>query len=123
MNVHERAVAKLKQAGILAKVTDYGFRIYLPEDPDRLYADCGMDNDGSISMSVSVDETPPVAWFFRKDFEEMTDFVISAYAATNMQNPSRAVMISALRKLDRSYDDTELRKMTEAFLGKLENED
>lgn len=121
--MHERAVAKLKQAGILAKMTDYGFRIYLPEDPDRLYADCGMDNDSSISMSVSVDETPPVAWFFRKDFQEMTDFIISAYAATNMQNPSRTAMITSLRKLDRSYDDTELRKMTEAFLAELEDDD
>ena len=52
------AMDLLHAHNIGAEKTDYGFRIRLANAPDRLWADCGMDNDSSISMSVSVDDGP-----------------------------------------------------------------
>ncbi|WP_321489122.1 hypothetical protein [uncultured Hyphomonas sp.] len=118
----EHAVAYLRRCGVDAVRTDYGFRILLPEISGRTFADCGMDNDSSISLSVNTDESPPVIWFFRKDYLEMADFIAQAYAGCGDGAPTRAAIVRVMRALEKTYDDTALREMTAAYLDELEDD-
>ncbi|WP_065383322.1 hypothetical protein [Hyphomonas sp. ND6WE1B] len=118
----EHAVAYLRRCGVDAEQTDYGFRILHPELSDRTFADCGMDNDSSISLSVNTDESPPVIWFFRKDYLEMADFIAQAYASCGDAAPTQAAIASAMRAIEKTYDHTALREVTAAFLRELEDE-
>ncbi|MEZ5986135.1 MAG: hypothetical protein R3B94_09305 [Hyphomonas sp.] len=74
-------------------------------------------------MSIDTDEMPPAIWFFRKDYLEMAELVIEAFKAAGGVHAVRADIVAALRRIDVDYDDTDLRRMTEAFLGELEDED
>lgn len=118
----EHAVAYLRRCGVDAVQTDYGFRILHPELSDRIFADCGMDNDSSISLSVNADESPPVIWFFRKEYLEMADFIAQAFAGCGDGAPTRAAIVRAMRALEKTYDDTALREMTAAFLNEFEDD-
>lgn len=118
----EHAVAYLKRCGVEAVQTDYGFRVLHPEFSDRTFADCGMDNDSSISLSVNTDESPPIIWFFRVDFMEMANFIAQAYEHCGDVARTPAAIVSAMRALEKTYDDTALREMTAAFLGELEDD-
>lgn len=118
----ERAIALLMAASVPAEATSYGFRIRLSEAPARGFAECGMDNDSSISMSIETDEMPPTIWFFRKDFLEMAQFLVASFDAVGGETASRAELVAALRRIDQDYDDTDLIKMTDAFLGEIEND-
>jgi hypothetical protein len=118
----ENAVALLNAASVPAEVTDYGFRVRLPDAPARAFADCGMDNDSSISMSIDTDEMPPAIWFFRRDYLEMAEFLVASFSAAGGETASRAELVAAMRQIDQDYDDTDLIKMTEAFLGEIEDE-
>lgn len=118
----EHAVAYLKRCGVEAVQTDYGFRVLYPEFSDRIFADCGVDNDSSISLSVNTEESPPVIWFFRKDYLEMANFIAQAYEHCGDVAPTPAAIVSAMRALEKTYDDTALREMTAAFLGELEDD-
>ena len=118
----ERAIVSMKAASVPAEATDYGFRIRLSEAPARGFAECGMDNDSSISLSIETDEMPPAIWFFRKDYLEMAQFLVASFAAAGGETASRAELVAALRRLDQDYDDTDLIKMTDAFLDDIEND-
>lgn len=119
----EHAIALLRSASIQVEVTDYGFRISHFELNGRAFAECGLDNDSSISLSVTTEESPPVIWFFRKDFKEMAELLVASYDAAGGPAASRAELVAAMRRLDQDYDDTELNRMTEAFLREIEDED
>lgn len=116
------AIGVLEAASIPVEATDYGFRIRLSEAPARGFAECGMDNDSSISMSIETDEMPPAIWFFRKDYLEMAQFLVASFDAAGGETASRAELVAALRRLDQDYDDTDLIKMTDAFLGQFEDD-
>lgn len=117
----DEAMDLLYAHGIGAQKTDYGFRIRLEGAPEALWANCGMDNDSSISMSVVVDDYPPTIWFFRVDFMEMAELLVAAFAEAGGEGATRAALTSALRKRDADYDETALTQMTESFLGELED--
>ena len=116
------ALDLLHAHGIGAEKTDYGFRIRLADAPERYWADCGMDNDSSISMSVSVDEDQPTIWFFRVDYLEMAELLVTAFADASGTQASRAELADALTKHDAVYDETELTRMTEVFLSEIEDD-
>lgn len=122
MNDCETAISLLEAASIPVEATDYGFRIRLPEAPVRNLAECGVDNDSSISISIDTDETPPAIWFFRKSYLEMAEFLVASFGAVGGHAASRAEIVDALRRLDQDYDEKELKKMTDAFLGEIEDE-
>ena len=123
MTDREHAVALLKGASIQVEVTDYGFRISHAEHSERAFAECGLDNDSSISLSVATEESPPVIWFFRTSFTEMAEFLVASYDAAGGPAASRAVLVAEMRRHDQDYDDTALKLMTEAFLREIEDED
>ena len=116
------AMDLLQTHNIRTEKTDYGFRIRLTDTPERHWADCGMDNDSSISMSVSVNEVPPTLWFFRVDFLEMAHLLVSAFAKAGGASANRADLADALRKHNAEYDDTELNRMTDVFLAGIEDD-
>ena len=119
----ELAIAMMTEASIEVEATDYGFPIPHYELNGRAFAECGHDNDSSISLSVTTEDSPPVIWFFRKSFTEMAEFLIASYDAAGSPAVSRAVLVAAMRRLDQDYDDTDLKLMTEAFLREIEDED
>lgn len=122
MRRFDEAMDLLHAHGIRAEKTDYGFRIRLDYAPEAHWADCGMDNDSSISMSVAVDEDPPTIWFFRVDFLEMAELLVAAFAEAGGKAATRAALAYALRRHDVGYDETALTQMIEAFLSELEDD-
>lgn len=100
----------LQNANIPSKKTAYGFCLQHKEMANNNFAECGVEHDFSISMSVNIAENPPVAWFFRSSFIEMAEFVVAAYSKTGMKDPSRSAIINSMRSIDATYDDTELNK-------------
>jgi len=118
----QKVVSHLRSHQVDAEVTDYGFRVWHAELKDHAFMECGMDNDSSISLSVKMDESPPVIWFFRKDIMEMADLIVASYNNACGPSSSRAKITAALRERDNDYDDTDLEKMTRAFLGELDDE-
>ncbi|MEP3890405.1 MAG: hypothetical protein ABJN69_08045 [Hellea sp.] len=111
------AISLMRGLAIPVETTPYGFSVKHSALSDQDFAQCGVDNDSSISMSVNVDEDPPVKWFFRMSFLEMAHFIVDAYAATGKAKPARQDIVNAMRVLDDAYDETELDKMTSLFLG------
>lgn len=120
MNDLEKAIILLRDNGMPVEPQAYGFSLQHEGLEKGNFAECGMDNDSSISMSVHVDEDPPTVWFFRISFVEMAEFIRDAYMATGQSNPSGRKIISAMRRLDTSYDDTKLEELTTAFLSDIE---
>jgi len=118
MNDVEQAIIFLRDADIAVEAQAYGFSLKHSELTDRDFAQCGFDNDSSISLSVNIDEDPPVSWFFRISFVEMAKFIAAAYQATGKPDPSRKNIIKSMRALDKIYDDTELNEMTEQFMAR-----
>ncbi len=112
MNDIGEAVSILQRANIPSKETTYGFSLQHKEITDNNFAECGVEHDFSISMSVNIAEKPPVAWFFRLSFIEMAKFVVAAYKKTKEIEPSRSDIINSMRIIDEEYDDTELTKRT-----------
>lgn len=123
MNDIEKAISLLRVDGIPVEPQAYGFSLQHEELEKGNFAECGRDNDNSISLSVHVDESPPTVWFFRISFVEMAEFIRDAYKAAGLSNPSRNKIISAMRRIDTSYDDTNLDALTTAFLSGIEDGD
>jgi hypothetical protein len=71
------AVAELSKEGIEAKRQAFGFSITLNEKNETLYMECGLEHNGTISLSVFTG-APPVQWFFRPDIPPMIDLLINA---------------------------------------------
>lgn len=122
MNSSKNAVEELCRHNIRAENTDYGFRIAHDDVVDRSFAECGMDNDSSISISLTSEDGPPVSWFFRKDYQEIADLIIAAFEKAGGPEAQPSAIIAAMKTVDKDYDDTELEKMTSAFLAEIENE-
>ncbi|MBN7796961.1 hypothetical protein [Parahaliea mediterranea] len=101
-------------------LTDLGFRVLHPQFSDSVLADCGVNYDRSIFLSVNTDESPPVIRFFRMNYTEMAKFSVQAYARGDGPSGSRNAIIHTMRKLDREYNDTALRQMMAVFLSELE---
>jgi len=76
MNDAKQAINLLRNNDVLVEARAYGFSIQHHELADCDFAHCGFDNDGSISLSVNIDEDPPVQWFFRVSFIEMAKFIL-----------------------------------------------
>lgn len=120
-NTVKHAISLLQEKGIPAEMPAYGFSLQHSELEGRNFGECGFDNDGSISLSVNIDEDPAVAWFFRISFVEMAQFIIEAYAATGKTKPSRYEIVTSMRALDALYDDTKLNKVTAKFMNEIED--
>lgn len=65
--------------------------------------ECGLEHNGSISISVKTAESPPIKWFFRFDLSEMADFLIKSYEDAGY-NASRSQIVESMLKVDLSYD-------------------
>ena len=103
------AIAAITAAGITVRVQAYGFSVSHPElnERSRNFIECGCEHDSSISMSVFVDELPPVVWFFRFDFLEMALLITESYRRS-IPNASRSDIISQMRCVDSEYNHDEL---------------
>jgi hypothetical protein len=73
----DNAVIELNKAGIQAKRQAYGFSVTLSDERDNLEAQCGVEHNSNISISVSTG-APPVHWFFRSDISAITELLIHA---------------------------------------------
>ncbi len=122
MNDAEQAISLLRGNSVPVEERAYGFSLQHHELADCDFAQCGFDNDSSISLSVDINEDPPVQWFFRISFTEMAEFIVATYQATKQPTPSRKDIVKSMRALDKDYDDRELDKMTEQFLAKIDSE-
>jgi hypothetical protein len=71
----DHAVMELVKAGIQAKRQAYGFSATLHDG--TIEAQCGIEHDDSISISISIG-MPPVYWFFRPDIPSMVALLINA---------------------------------------------
>jgi hypothetical protein len=80
-----RAVQNLSNAGIDVEATDYGFSARLVDATGELSAECGIEHDWSISMSISAD-APPTRWVFCTDVDSMASCLISAKAKIESGN-------------------------------------
>ncbi|PZD70539.1 hypothetical protein C1752_10968 [Acaryochloris thomasi RCC1774] len=105
----DAAIAVMTEAEIPACEKAYGFSVMHTDlvKSSRNFAECGCEHDGSISMSVYVDEMPPVVWFFRFDFREMACLITESYRRLS-SNASRAEIISQMRLVDAEYNHDEL---------------
>lgn len=119
----EHAIILLRNSGIPVEKQAYGFCLKHKDLTEHDFAQCGMDNDGSISMSVNVDETPPVTWFFRMSFVEMAEFIIDAYDGIKNTKLTRNNIVKSMRELDENYDDTELDRMIAKIMGRLQSDE
>lgn len=117
-----QAITLMTNQGIPVTATHYGFSLQHAELAGGDFAQCGMDNDSSISMSVTVDETPTVKWFFRISYIEMAELIIGAYSAARSLDASRKDIARFLDALDKQYDDGPLHLMTAEFLGDIEGD-
>jgi hypothetical protein len=120
MTAAEKAIKKLRLAGVPVNSTYYGFSLRHVEVGLGNFAECGMDNDSSISLSVNVNEEPTVIWFFRMNFAEMADLIREAYAKAGDSNPSRAAIAMSMKTIDEIYDSGPLETMTQKFLAEFE---
>jgi hypothetical protein len=93
----------LQSASIPVAETAYGFSIHHPElrNSGENFAECGIEHDSSVSLSVR-NETPPIAWFFRVNFCEMANFILRAYKISGNQ-ATRTGLIHTMRDLDKEY--------------------
>ena len=71
------AVELLRCGGINAREEAYGFSVLIDNSTTKLTAECGVDNDFSVSMSV-LSGHPPAEWFFRKTAAEMASLLLAA---------------------------------------------
>lgn len=101
----QEAIRRLRELGVPVQEQAFGFSLEHPDWPDKRhrFADCGCDNDCSISLSVSADELPPVVWFFRFDLVEMVDLIAAAYRQAGDGATSTALLAS-FRAEDSGYD-------------------
>ena len=94
----EEAVELLRSGGINAREEAYGFSVMIDDGSVKLIAECGVDNDLSVSMSVLAQQ-PPAAWFFRKTATEMASLLLSAQEL--VAEKSGMSWIDALKYADR----------------------
>ena len=107
----------------------YGFALMSSED-GKDFAHCGIDNDGSTSLSVDIGDSNPVRWFFRVSYLEMAEFLVKVYHATGhvaeyetgLAIPSKKELMSTMSILNEDYDESALEKLTSEFLGELDFE-
>lgn len=52
----------------------------------------------------------------------MAEFLVASFDAVGGETASRAELVAALRRIDQDYDDTDLSKMTDAFLSEIKND-
>lgn len=109
MRDEKKAIAYLQSHGIAVEERAYGFCLLLDGD----FAECGMDNDSSISISIDLGQ-PPVHWFFRVSFLEMAEFIVKAFEKL-CKKPTREQAYQAMKILDQNYDASALDAKTEIF--------
>lgn len=103
------ALIGLRSAGVPVVERQYGFDIAHPEfDATKSFMSCGRDNDFSISVSVHHPAGKPNVWFFRFDFSEMAEFLISAYQDAGTA-PSTQQIIDSLHEFNQDYDAAALK--------------
>jgi len=73
----KEAVRQLGARGINATDRAYGFSIAEQDADGKIAAECGIENDGSVAMSVR-SETAPVAWFFRPSAAGVVSLLLAA---------------------------------------------
>lgn len=115
MSESDKAIKNMRTASIDAVKTDYGFALRHHDSPSESFAQCGYEHDGSISMSVTTEDSPPVHWFFRLSFSEMARLIIAAYASLQEKTHLRRDILDALKKQDALYDETLLNVLTRDF--------
>lgn len=112
MNNATDAIKLLQDRGIPVEEKAYGFCLTHAGDD---YAQCGIDNDSSTSISIDLGQ-PPVQWFFRVSFLEMAEFIAVAYQATQAETPTKEDILQSMQGLDKRYDAAALDAMTAKFL-------
>jgi len=123
MNDKQRAIGFLLDEGILVSEQSYGFNLLHDELDGSSFAECGMDNDSSITLSMNVNESLEGHFFARLSFIEMAEFIIQVYKQTGKSNPSRNEIGLCAVELDKEYDDTRLNEIVESFKSEMEELD
>lgn len=118
MNSATDAIKLLQGHGIPVEEKAYGFCLTHAGDD---FAQCGIDNDSSTSISVDLGQ-PPVQWFFRISFLEMAEFIAAAYLATQAETPTKEDILRCMQSLDKGYDAAALDAMTAKFLHEIEGD-
>ena len=77
-------------------------------------AECGCDNDCSISLSIHADELQPVVSFFRFDLLEIVDLIAAAYRQAGDAATSTS-LLAAFRAEDSRYDHDSLERRLEQW--------
>ncbi|GIV97688.1 MAG: hypothetical protein KatS3mg057_2345 [Herpetosiphonaceae bacterium] len=83
----QEAVGILQQAGLIARLENYGLSVVLQDTSGSSTGACGVDNDFSISMSVRVPGSP-TCWVFRPTVADMVEFLIRSNSEVQ-SNPQR----------------------------------
>ncbi len=91
------AVDKLTKVGISATRQAFGFSVELVDNFGRVFAECGLDHDYSISICVHTG-TPPVQWFFRRSVPSMVEFLIAAQVS--LKSGETNTWLEALHAID-----------------------
>lgn len=99
------AVRDLCATGLHVEHRVYGFHLSHEDSAGTYDGECGLEHDGSISLSVRVN-MPPVRWFFRYSAREMAEFIGSAY--TKVRQGQFETLAAALEDADNNYDHEEL---------------
>ena len=121
MNDYFESIKILQDAAIPVTQTAYGFSLCHStlNDSDRNFAECGVEHDSSISMSVR-DGSSQAWWFFRIDFREMAYFILSAYKNAGNQ-ATREDLLHEMKELDKKYNNVELEKHISEYIRKIES--
>jgi hypothetical protein len=116
VNHWKAAIDALASDGLRIQAKPYGFSLILDDGSNSISAECGMDNDFSISLAVTTPEAAParicaslkpgdahrrVEWFFRATPMEMANHLITAH---KLQTEERMSWIDALRATDKRGD-------------------
>lgn len=99
----DRAIHILQTNGIHAQKATYGFSISHPEGQDRDFLTCGLEHDGSTSISLHSNESPPILWFFVDNYAEAARFILTAYRTLPLLS-SLDDLVEAFKRTDERYN-------------------
>ena len=91
------AARGLRESGLVVVDEAFGFSVSDEDAAGKMKAECGIEHDGSVSLSVESDRLP-VAWFFRPTAAGIAALLISAKRL--LSDRKKASWIEALKASD-----------------------
>lgn len=118
MNSATDAIELLQDNGIPVEEKPYGFCLTHAGDD---FAQCGIDNDSSTSISVDLGQ-PPAHWFFRVSYLEMAELIVASSQGIQAETPTKEDILQSMQAIDKDYDTAALDAMTAKFLQEIESD-